>query len=93
MSPSPMVPSAGSSKRRLKRGKRKRGADKSDDDTVTKKPCGTEEVLHEAAAVSTLFVSFYLTLNTQTELFDFLSSPAKLALAAETAKCKVLTRI
>jgi len=52
MSPSPMVPSAGSSKRRLKRGKRKRGADKSDDDTVVaqKKPCGTEEVLHEAAA-------------------------------------------
>jgi len=51
MSPSPMVPSAGSSKRRLKRGKRKRGADKSDDDTVAqKKPCGTEEVLHEAAA-------------------------------------------
>jgi len=47
MSPSPMVPGAGSSRRRLKR---KRKADKKSDDEGAKKQCGPEEVLHEAPA-------------------------------------------
>ena len=49
MSPSPMVPGAGSSKRRHLKRKRKRGAEeKRSDEEGAKKQCGPEEVLHES---------------------------------------------